>query len=1297
MSAARKNIALTIGLYLLLGSAWILGTDFFLGRFSSGFDSIIVWQTVKGLVFVLGTAVFFYVAMRSNAAKGTVAAALLEGASADSPDRKGLSSTSYLRPWAPLGIFLVMILVLAASGAAVYLQASRTVRANARTALRNVAGLKARQVDAWRKERLGDARTITYDPVVMASFRAWLADPAGRTAAPERILRRLDAFRKAYGYHALLLFDSRGVLRVGRSDHEAVFTGNALLKKALQQGRPIFSAAYVPQDGCPQVVDFVVPLHAEVASGAEVFGALVFRMALENELFPDPQWLPADIQGAETFLVQREAGAVPLGVPLSRDAGRGPVVNPDQQGESFHSFFLRALRQGQADIVDHHGVPVLAVLEKVPDSDWLVLAKVNRVEVERPLKRLGAASGMAVLFLIAASAAGIVLWWRQQMAGFAVARLREQLQRQALRKHLEYLTRFANDIILLLDGDGTVVEANDRAISSYGYPREELIGKHVRELRAPDTLGDFDARWKDAYDGGVLFDTVHRRADGSCFPVEVSARRVEADGRVWCQSIIRDISERKHAEQRIQNLTRLYNVLSQTNQAIVRHVDKQALFEDICNIAVELGGLCMALITVLEPHGENCSVAASCGADPALLDVIPEHTLHEFGGRKEAPRTLLSGGSVICNQAAAGASDERVKGVLRRCGIGSFGLFPLYRGDSIFGTLNLYSTTDDFFGKDMVAVLEEMAGDITFALNTFDKEMARKKAEERLQKTSATLTAVFQATPLPVIINDLEGRVLFWNAAAETVFGWSEKEALGKAPPFVPKEKQGEFHRNLASAKSGNSLRGVEIQRRRRDGRLLDMLLFTAPLHDVSGRIENTVALFMDITEQKRAREHILCLAHYDQLTGLGNRTLLRERFAQEASRAQRAKRHLALCLIDLDKFKSVNDALGHALGDMLLVQVARRLEECLRRADVISRLGGDEFLVLLTDLERPQDTVRIADKVLGALTRPFSLEGHTVRISASMGIGFFPEDGEDFDTLFRKTDTAMYAAKEKGRDKFMFFHGEMDQKIRARLDLENSLRNALEHKAFFLHYQPQVDILTGRIEGVEALLRFRHPERGLIPPDSFIPVAEDSGLIVPLGEWILEEACRQLRFWREAGLTDLTMAVNLSPVQIFQEDFAGRTEAILKARGIHPGLLNLELTESIFMEEDERVHHTLLTLKKMGVRIALDDFGTGYSSLSYLKRYAVDEIKIDRSFVRDVCSDPGDAAIVLATIQMARSLGLQTVAEGVETAEQLAFLRAHGCDRYQGYLCSRPLVADALAQLVEGGHDKLDPWIPGV
>ncbi len=1293
MLSSKKPIILTISLYLLLGCAWILGTDHLLELVFPDPQTTLAWQSVKGLVFVVGTAVFYYLALRSIVAKVSVEYTLAVARGSEDVPLQDNLPTRNLRLWVPLGTFLLTILLLTAAGTAVYRQVSMAMRRTAWEDLRNVAGLKARQIKAWRQERLGDVATITGDGNFMSALQPWLQREASPAFVPERVARRMNAIRQGYGYAAVMIYDARGRRRFSASEPatEAPDPDAALLDRALIEGQAVFSDFHIPQPGQPHVIDFIVPLFAPSTADNSQLGVMVLRMAEQSRLFPDLHWWPAGIHRAETMLVQSVGSGDPALVTFQPDQTMKLESGGSGHDTHWASFVWHMNRPGVFETLDHRGVPVLAAVETVQDSAWLLIAKVPQDEVYRPLRRLGGASGVAVLFLIGVSAAGIGLWWRQQMAGLAVEWLHGQLHRQAMRKHLEYLTRFANDIILLLDDQGCVVEANDRAVATYGYPREVLIGTNARYLRDPATLDDFSFQWEAAYDKGIIFETRHRRADGSLFPVEVSARRVAASGKEWCQSIIRDITERKHAEQNIQRLTCLYNVLSQTNQAIVRHRDRQPLFEDICRIAVDLGFLRMAVITSVDLSANSISPVAAFGADQNFLDAINDLVLREETESWPTLQVATLKRSYICNDIALDPLLESSLEVARQYGFQSVALFPLLIDNEIFGTLNLYATEQDFFEPDLVAVLEEMATDINFALNTFEQEAARKKAEERLLETTSTLRTLYQATPLPVMIIDLEGRVTFWNPAAAELFGWSEQDILGQILPLVPEDQKEEFFRNLCLVKCGELLRGVEVRHQCRDGALLDMLSFSAPLYNAQHQVDSVVVLLMDVSEQKRAREHIVCLAHYDQLTGLANRTLLQERFIQESSRARRDERSLALCLIDLDKFKTVNDALGHTMGDKLLVQVARRMEDCLRRADLICRPGGDEFLVLL-ELENVHDAGKISRKILQKLEEPYSLDGHTVRISACMGVSLFPDDGMDLDTLFRNADTAMYAAKDRGRNNFMFFRNEMDHKIRNRLELENSLRVALEERTFFLHYQPQVEIDSGRIIGAEALLRFRHPVQGLISPDKIIPIAEDSGLIVPMGEWILEEACRQMKHWQENGLGDLTMAVNLSPVQVFQENFVGRTKDIMDAHGIYPGRLIFELTESIFMAEDDRVRQTLLALKKLGLGISLDDFGTGYSSLNYLKRYAVDEIKIDRSFVKDVCSDPSDAAIVQATIQMAHSLGLKTVAEGVETAGQLTFLRYQQCDSYQGYLCSRPLAPGEFVALVQNSRTLPTP-----
>ncbi len=431
-----------------------------------------------------------------------------------------------------------------------------------------------------------------------------------------------------------------------------------------------------------------------------------------------------------------------------------------------------------------------------------------------------------------------------------------------------------------------------------------------------------------------------------------------------------------------------------------------------------------------------------------------------------------------------------------------------------------------------------------------------------------------------------------------------------------------------------------------------------------------------DITERKLTEQRIEFLAYHDPLTGLPNRVLLEDRLEQAIAQAERGHHGLALVFMDLDNFKKINDSLGHAAGDALLKEVATRLKRCVRDTDTISRQGGDEFVLVLGGLHGAEGSLPVLTKIMETLQEPFVCEGNELSTSASMGVALYPQDGDCFDILRKKADMAMYRAKEAGRNTYRFFDEAMDDEAVEHLLMRSGLRRAIERGEFVLHYQPQVDIASGRVVGVEALLRWEHPEFGLVPPARFIPVAEESGLIVPIGAWVIEEACRQAMVWRRAGLPDLVMAVNLSAAQFRRNGIEETVAQALQRSGLVPALLELELTESILLQDVEQVLATVQRLKQLGVQLAIDDFGTGYSSLSYLKRFDIDKLKIDQSFIRDLASDPDDAAIVRAIIQMAHSLGLRAIAEGVETAELLQQLRGFGCDEAQGYHYARPMPA---------------------
>ena len=557
----------------------------------------------------------------------------------------------------------------------------------------------------------------------------------------------------------------------------------------------------------------------------------------------------------------------------------------------------------------------------------------------------------------------------------------------------------------------------------------------------------------------------------------------------------------------------------------------------------------------------------------------------------------------------------------------------------------------------------------------------RKQVDVALRESEARFRAMAEHSADCIWAIDNQGQHTFMNQSSVTLLGYAVNELLTIDPltllhPDDVKLYTDTFATALAS---GVGWRNCVLRWRHRDGSYRVFESTASPLFDEAGRLMGFQGVDRDITERKQAEERIEFLAHHDVLTGLPNRILLRDRFDQALHFADRDKARVAMLFLDLDNFKIVNDTLGHAIGDKLLQAVVSRIAKCMRETDTACRQGGDEFILLLNDIPDIEAVERVACDILAELTESLEVEGHILNISCSIGISLYPEDGQDFDALLQKADVAMYNAKDAGRNTYRFFSEAMNLRAHEHMLLQKNLHQALTRGEFSLDYQPQLDLATGRVIGVEALLRWYSPELGSVQPGRFIPVAEDTGLIVPIGAWVLTEACRQAQAWRDAGLPELSVSVNLSALQFRRDNLVETVATALRASGLAPHLLELELTESMLLQNVEVTLATVRRLKVLGVRLAIDDFGTGYSSLSYLKRFTVDKLKIDQSFVRDIGTDPDDAAIVRAIIQMAKSLRLGIIAEGVETEEQLEFLRSEGCQEIQGYYFSCPLSAENL------------------
>ena len=591
--------------------------------------------------------------------------------------------------------------------------------------------------------------------------------------------------------------------------------------------------------------------------------------------------------------------------------------------------------------------------------------------------------------------------------------------------------------------------------------------------------------------------------------------------------------------------------------------------------------------------------------------------------------------------------------------------------------------------QDSVRVIADKDGKPEHLMGIMLDITARRGAEERLRITQQA----FEHTAEGILITDARFQVLEVNLGFVQISGYQRDEILGLDPNVLRAKRRGDekdYHEIARTVKEKGQWAG-EVWGRRKNGETFPLWLSASAVEDEDGEVINYVAVFTDITQRKQSEQQLQFLANNDALTGLPNRVLLQERIINALNRTKRSIKypHIAILFIDIDRFKVVNDTLGHSAGDLLLQEMANRLVSCMRSTDTVARQGGDEFVVLLEQFSDAQTLNVVARKIMDAIAKPVFLADNEVFISVSIGISVSPHDGDDLHSLMKNADAAMYRAKEQGKNNFQFYASDINQHSFERLALETSLRRAIERDELVLHYQPKIDLKTGRIVSAEALLRWNHPDLGLILPSQFISLAEETGLIVPIGGWALGEVCRQNLVWQNAGLVPISIAVNLSSRQFDDNKLYDTVTGALTSSGLDPIWLELEITESLVMRNADYTFDVLQRIRDMGVHVSIDDFGTGYSSLSYLKRFPVDSLKVDRSFIRDVPQNTDDVAITQAIIAMAHSLGLKVIAEGVETEEQLDFLRKLKCDQVQGYIFSEPIPADEFAVLLRADMAK--------
>ncbi|MEO7066711.1 MAG: EAL domain-containing protein [Rhodanobacter sp.] len=812
-----------------------------------------------------------------------------------------------------------------------------------------------------------------------------------------------------------------------------------------------------------------------------------------------------------------------------------------------------------------------------------------------------------------------------------------------------------------------------------GFVRPDVILKIVH----PDDLAMVQRALERAVQGLGKYDISHRcvRGDGHVIWVHAQAELTRAQGGadVLLGTII-DISKRKATEESLERMTHLYAALSQCNQAIVRCGNEDELFAQICRDAVEFGGMRMAWIGRIDESTRMIRRVASFGPGEEYahaLEIPLDGERPESRGptatsiRESRPYWCQDFPNDPCTapwweKAASGGWNASAS-------------LPLYQRGVVVAALAVYSEWRNAFDEPAQGLLIEMAMDISFALDRFANEIDRKLSEEKLRMSELRLRTIFETEPECVKVVGHGGELLDMNPAGLAML---EVDSLAQArerslPAYLlPEHRQSfmELHHRVMSGESG--MLEFEIVGHKGTRRWLET--HAAPMRDAQGQIVSLLGISRDVTERRYSEERIQRLANFDALTGLPNRNLLTDHLQYAINVAARNNGQLAVMFIDLDRFKEINDTLGHSTGDTFLIEVGVRLKTVLRQSDTASRLGGDEFILVLPDTDA-QAAAKVVEKLREAIARPYHVEQYVLIVTASIGIAIYPHDGENLESLLRSADTAMYRAKEDGYNGYRFFTAEMQAEATRHMQLVSAMHRALEQDQFQLHYQPQFSLGDGQMIGVEALLRWDHPEFGVISPVEFIPVAEDCGLILPIGEWVIRTAVHQLKQWLDRGYPPMIMAVNLSAVQFRHRSLPDLVSSILAGAQLPTDLLELELTESVAMHDPEEAIEVMNNLHDRGIRMSIDDFGTGYSSLSYLKKFRVYKLKIDQSFIQDISTDDEDRAIAAAVISMAQSLGLKTIAEGVETIEQLQFLREQGCDEAQGYYFSKPLTADQM------------------
>ncbi len=758
---------------------------------------------------------------------------------------------------------------------------------------------------------------------------------------------------------------------------------------------------------------------------------------------------------------------------------------------------------------------------------------------------------------------------------------------------------------------------------------------------------------------------------------------------VYLTTLLRTAAVRLRTENQLRRLNRTHAVLSSCNSTLARAQDESELLASFCLNIVQIGGYRMAWVGLLDEERRHLRPMAGAGEVQGYTEGLNLACAEGAPDLEPAAQAVRSGRPVVIQDLDVAPVRTRWRAEAQARGCGSVIALPLASTGTTAGALAIYAEDTHAFDPDEAILLDELAGDLAFGITSFRHTAERDYAQASLRLRERAIESSLDG----IMLTDFRQPscpVVYVNPAFTRITGYTFDEVAGRNLSLLQADDREQSELEEIRSAIRQRRHGAALLRNyRRDGSLFWNELHIAPVRDESNEVTHYVGIINDVTERVRYQHELEHQANHDSLTGLANRNLLQDRIEQALQQGKRRGGAAGVVMLDLDRFKNVNDSLGHEAGDDLLRTVAARLMECVRAGDTVARQGGDEFVLVLPDIEQPSEITATVHRVLEAVSQPVRLDVHELIITACVGASVYPKDGANAEMLLKNADAAMYRAKAHGPNTFRFYQASMNASALQRLTLERRLRHALEREAFELHYQPQAEIKSGKIVGLEALVRWCTAEGELVSPSEFIPLAEETGLIVPLGEWVLAEACRQTRAWHKRGLPPMRIAVNVSAQQFRQQDLYERIARVLKETGLASERLELEVTESAVMADPEQVIVTLSRLKELGVQLTLDDFGTGYSSLTYLKRFPIDRVKIDRSFVRNIPDDADDAAIALTVIAMAHSMSLKVTAEGVETHAQLAYLRKHGCDELQGFHLARPLPAREVPRFLRKASEQ--------